>query len=262
MIDLLAPLVGGVLVWAAALKLFGRNAKLAAQRSGLSRLVGKERAFAAYRAVGGVELAVGALLLLPPAVAVEAWAAAVLSAGMLGYLSYLRLVSPRSSCGCLGEKHAPVRWRSFARAGVLLLASAGSALWGGGMLDSPLETVVVLAGGGVLIVALSAELDWLWLIPLRRLRLRISHPLAGRPAAEVPLAASVQQLQQSDAYRSVAGLLRSDLLDSWDEGEWRILTYSARRDSGPATAVFAVPRLRHEPELVRVALVDDQLVSV
>jgi len=260
MMNSFAALVGGVLVWAAALKLFGRNTKRAAQRSGLSRLVGKDRAFAAYRAVGGLELAVGALLLLPPAYPAEAWAAAVLSAGMLGYLTYIRLVSPQSSCGCLGEKHAPVRWRSFARAGVLLLASAGSALWGGAMLDGPLETVAVLAGGGVLIVVLSAELDWLWLVPLRRLRLRISHPLAGRPA-ELPLAATVQQLQQSDAYRSVAGLLRSDLLDSWDEGEWRIVTYSARRDSGPATAVFAVPRLRHKPELVRVALVDDQLVS-
>jgi hypothetical protein len=265
MIDSLAPLVGGVLVWAAALKLFGRNAKLAAQRSGLSRLVGKDRAFAAYRAVGGAELTVGALLLLPPASAAESWAAAVLSAGMLGYLTYLRLVSPQSSCGCLGEKHAPVRWRGFARAGVLLLAGAGSAFasrwWAGAFLDRPLETVTVLACGAALIVVLSAELDWLWLVPLRRLRLRISHPLAGRPVEE-PLAATVQQLQQSDAYRSVAGLLRSDLLDSWDEGEWRIVTYSARRDSGPATAVFAVPRLRHKPELVRVALVDDQLVSV
>jgi hypothetical protein len=90
--------------------------------------------------------------------------------------------------------------------------------------------------------------------------LRRRHPLAGR-AFEVPLASTVQQLHKSDAYRAVVELLRSDLLDSWDEGEWRLLTYSARRDTGPATAVFAVPRLRYNPELVRVALVDDQLVS-
>lgn len=264
MFDSLAPLVGGVLVWAAALKLFGRNARIAAQRSGLSRLVGKDRVLAAYRTVGGVELILGGLLLLPPAYPAEALAAAVLSAGMLGYLTYIRIAAPQSSCGCLGEKHAPVRWRAFARAGVLLVASVGSAFsirwWGVALLESPLETVAVLAGGAVLVMALSAELDRAWLLPLRRWRLRISHPLAGRPF-EVPLEATVQQLHKSDAYRSVIGLLRSDLLDSWDEGEWRIITYSARRESGPATAVFAVPRLHYNPELVRVALVDDELVS-
>ena len=252
MFDWLAALVGGVLVWAATLKLLGRNARIAAQRSGLSRLVGKDRVLAAYRTVGGVELAIGALLLLPPVYAVEALAAAGLSAGMLAYLTYVRIAAPQSSCGCLGEKHAPVRWRAFARAGVLLAASVGAVFsvgsWGLAIL------------GAILVVALSAELDRVWLVPLRRWRLRISHPLAGRPF-EVPLEATVQQLQKSEAYRSVIGLLRSDLLDSWDEGEWRILTYSARRHSGPATAVFAVPRLRYNPELVRVALVDDQLVS-
>ena len=118
----------------------------------------------------------------------------------------------------------------------------------------------MLAAGAVLIVALSPELDANWLLPLRRLRLRYRHPLAGR-AFEVPLESTVQQLQKSAAYRSVVELLHSDVLDSWDEGEWRILTYSARRDAGPATAVFAVPRLRYSPELVRVALVDDELVS-
>lgn len=254
MFEPLAVLVGGVLVWAAAVKLLGRDAEIAARRSGLSRVAGADHALAAYRAVGGIELAIGALLLLPPVVPAEAWAAAVLSAGMLGYLSYLRLVAPESSCGCLGAKHAPVRWRGFARAGVLLLASVGAAYsvhaWAGGL----------VVGGVVLIVVLSPELDSRWLFPLRRWRLRHRHPLAGR-GFEIPLESTVQQLEKSHAYRSVVELLRSDLLDHWDEGDWRLLTYSARRESGPATAVFAVPRLRYDPDLVRVALVDDDLVS-
>jgi hypothetical protein len=260
-----APLVGGVLLWAASMKLFGRGAPIAARRSALSRLVGKDRVFAAYRLVGCVELAIGALLVLPPAYPAEAVAAVALSAGMVGYLTYARLVVPESSCGCLGEKHAPVRWRGFARAGVLVLASVGAATsvrwWGSALLDRPFATVGILAAEAVLIVVLSPELDARWLLPLRRLRLRYRHPLAGR-AFEIPLESTVQQLHKSDAYRSVVELLRSDLLDSWDEGDWRILTYSARRDSGPATAVFAVPRLRYQPDLVRVALVDDALVSV
>jgi hypothetical protein len=265
MIDSLAPLVGGVLVWAAVLKLAGRSAEISARRSALSRLVGRDRVLAAYRTVGGVELAVGALLLLPPALPAEAWLSVTLCVGMLGYLAYARLAAPQSSCGCLGEKSAPVRWRAFARAGLLALASVGATMstvwWGNAVLDRPLETVGVLAAGAALIVVLSAELDRLWLVPLRRLRLRFRHPLAGQPFT-VPLESTVQQLQKSDAYRSVVELLRSDLLDSWDEGEWRLLTYSVRRESGPATAVFAVPRLRYNPELVRVALVDDALVSV
>lgn len=254
MFNPLAVLVGGVLVWAAALKFFGRNAELAARRSGLSRVVGADRAPAAYRTVGGVELVIGALLLVPPMFPVEAWAGAVLSAGMLGYLTYLRLAAPESSCGCLGAKHAPVRWRGLTRAGVLLAASVGAAFsvsaWGG----------VLLAGGAVLIFLLSPELDSRWLVPLRRLRLRYRHPLAGR-GFEVPLESTVRQLEKSAAYRSVVELLRSDVLDHWDEGEWRLLTYSARRETGPVTAVFAVPRLRYSPDLVRVALVDDELVS-
>jgi hypothetical protein len=106
-------------------------------------------------------------------------------------------------------------------------------------------------------VVLSPELDARWLYPLRRLRMRISHPLARPAAYEVPLDSSVQQLHKSAAYRAVYPLLRSDLLDSWDEGDWRILTYSARPDSGPATAVFAVPRLTYRPADVRVVLIDD-----
>ena len=259
------PLVGGVLLWAASMKLFGRAAPIAARRSALSRLVGKDRVFAAYRVVGCVEAAVGLLLLLPPAYPAEPVAAVALCTGMVGYLSYARLVAPESSCGCLSAKQAPVRWRGFARAGALLLASVGATVsvgwWGGAVLDRPVATVGTLVAEAALIVALSPELDARWLHPLRRWRLRFRHPLAGR-AFEIPLESTVQQLHKSDAYRTVVELLRSDLLDSWDEGEWRILSYSARRDSGPATAVFAVPRLRYNPELVRVALVDDQLVAV
>jgi hypothetical protein len=109
-----------------------------------------------------------------------------------------------------------------------------------------------LAGAAVL----SAEFDPAWLVPLRRLRVRLSHPLAGT-GFEVPLQSTVQQLQRSDAYRQVARLLVSDVREHWDEGEWRLLCYTARRDGRAATAVFAVPRLRYEPAAVRVALVDE-----
>lgn len=81
------------------------------------------------------------------------------------------------------------------------------------------------------------------------LRLR-PHPLAG-DAHDVPLAATLAQLSRSSAYRSVGTRLRSGVLDHWEAGEWRIVCYQAGAD----TAVFAVPRLRYEPDAVRVALV-------
>ena len=255
------PLLGGVLAWAGALKVFGRGAEVAAGRSALARLVGRDRVYGTYQLVGGVELVLATLLVLPPVHPAEAVAALLLGVGMLGYLAYARHAAPRSTCGCLGEKHAPVRARGFARAAVLVAASALALLavdwWPVALVERPFATLGLLAAQVALVVVLSPELDGAWLLPLRRLRLRISHPLAGRPF-EVPLASTVHQLHRSDAYRSVVEVLRSDLLDSWDEGEWRILTYSARRDSGPATAVFAVPRLRYDPDAVRVVLVADQ----
>lgn len=257
----LAPaVVGGVLLWAGAIKLLGASAPAAARRSALRRLVGAERVVGVYRVIGGVELCLAAALVLPPAHPAESLAAAALCVGMLGYLGYAKVAAPDSSCGCLGEQHAPVRWRSFARAGLLAIGSGVAVLssdwWATTVLDRPLESFMVVAAWFAIVVLLSPELDGRWLLPLRRLRVRVSHPLTGAPF-EVPLASSVQQLHKSDAYRVVAYLLRSDLLDTWDEGDWRLLTYSARRGSGAATAVFAVPKLAYEPDAVRVVLVAD-----
>jgi hypothetical protein len=250
-------LLGGVLLWAAALKF--RNPG-AARRSALKRLVGERRLPAAYRAVACAELVVGALLVAPPAGALEAYAAAGLSAGMLGYLAYAKVKAPGSSCGCLGDKETPVQVRSFLRAGVLLAAGVaaayGTAWWPVAIADRPLATVGLLAAEVALVVALSPELDRRWLLPARRWRVRLAHPLAGGPAV-IPLESSVQQLLASGAYRSVADRLRSDLLDSWEEDGWRILTYAARAEEGPATAVFAVPLDDYRPDDVRVALVPE-----
>lgn len=251
-------LLGGVLVWASVLKF--RN-PAAGRRSALKRLVGERHAVTAYRAVACVELALGVLLVAPPAVAVEAYAAVALSGGMLGYLAYANAKAPESSCGCLGDKETPVRTRSFLRAGLLVLAgvlaAAGPGWWPIAVADRPLATIGVLAGTAALVVALSPELDHRWLLPLRRWRVRLSHPLAHDGPPAIPLESSVQQLQKSAAYRSTADRLRSDLLDSWEEGEWRILTYAARTDEGGATAVFAVPLHDYRPDEVRVALVPE-----
>jgi hypothetical protein len=222
--------VAGVLLWAAVVKFRGDH-----RRSALSRLVGKDNTVLAFRGIGVVELLLAASLLVTP------WAGFAWFAGLTGYLVWARTAAPDESCGCLSEKYTPVGVRSIARA-VLLAAFT---LLG----NEP----AVLAGEAIAVVLLSPELDAYWLMPLRRWRVRLKHPLGGRPY-QVPIESTVQQLHKSPAYQSVYPLLRSDLLDTWDEGEWRILTYSADRDGERATAVFAVPRERYEPDAVKVAL--------
>ncbi|MDG4825706.1 hypothetical protein O7635_27995 [Asanoa sp. WMMD1127] len=251
--------VGAVLLWAARVKLFSRHAEASARRSALTRLVGPSRALPAYRLLGGVELVVGASLLLPPLVALEGYAATALSVGFLGYLVYARRAAPDASCGCLSAASAPVSGRSIARAGVLVLASAVAASSTTGWYDvlaaHPLRGTAVVAASLAVVVSLSPELDHLWLLPLRQAWADVTHPLRG--GSGVPLLRSMQQLQQSAVFRRVGALVNSDVREHWDEDDWRMICYAARYQGRAATAVFAVPLSAYTPEAVRVALVDD-----
>ncbi|MFU8874542.1 MauE/DoxX family redox-associated membrane protein [Micromonospora sp. SL4-19] len=263
MIELIAALqplvVGAVLVWSARVKLFSRHAAAAANRSALTRLLGQRRALPAYRLLGGVELSLGALLLLPPAPRLEAVAATALAVGFLAYLTYARRVAPTSSCGCLSARPTPVTGRSLGRAGLLVVAGGLAVLSPGGwptaLVGRPLAGTAVLLAELASVVALSPELDTAWLLPLRRLRARLTHPLRG--GSGVPLLATVHQLQLSDAYRRVSPLLRSDVREHWDDGDWRFVGHAAHYQGRPVTAVFAVPLADREPDAVRVAVVDD-----
>lgn len=233
---------------AGVVKLANRDARLAATRSALTNLVGAQRVAVVWRWVGVSEVVVAGLVLALPAGPIVG---CVWSVGLLAYLGYARIAVPGSSCGCLGSQAVPVSGRAFWRVGVLLAASAL------GVLRSPVPVSAVAVAVPLVLVmlALSAELDRYWLLPLRSWRLRRRHPLAASCEFAVPVASTVRQLQQSAAYRSVAGWLRSDLLDTWDEGTWRVLSYAAVRDSERLTAVFAVPRLVYRPDEVKVALV-------
>jgi methylamine utilization protein MauE len=253
-------LVGAVLVWSSYGKLFGRYAEERAKRSALKRLTGEERAHAAYKGVGGVELLVGLALLLPPVWVLDAVAASVLAAGFVGYLSYARVVAPGSSCGCLGSAELPVSGRSIGRAGLLLAASvlAGTTGTGWWSVLTP-ATMTVLVTEAVLFVALSGELDRHWLLPLRRFKVRLTHPLGDTARKErMPWATTQQQLIRSAAYRAVGEHLRSDVRENWDDGDWRFVSFTASYHGTPATAVFAVPLLRYEPDAVKVAIVDEE----
>ena len=255
----LAPLpVGVVLLWASRFKLLAKSAPETARRSALRALVGEDHVVGVYRAVGVGEFLLGALLVAPPVWAAEAVAATTLSAGLLGYLVHTRISAPESSCGCLGEKVTPVRARAFGRAGLMLVTSAvavaAPGYWAGAFADRPVVAGAALVGWFAVAVGLSAELDGLWLTPLRRLRVRLRHPLRG-VVDGTPLVSTLDRVYRSEAYRSVVAVLRSDVLESWDEGEWRIVTFAARSGDERATAVFAVPAAEDAP--IRVVLVPE-----
>jgi hypothetical protein len=257
-------LIGGTLLWSGGLKCFGRSARRAAERSALPSLVGDGRAPAAYRLTGALELALAAALLSPPIYLVESVAAAILAAGFLGYLTYARIVAPGSSCGCMSARGTPVTWRGFGRAGLLLAAAVlgtqATRWWGGGLSQRPAAAVTLLLCEVAAMVALSPEADRAWLLPLRRLRIRLRHPLADR-SFDMPLESSLHQLHHSSAYRQVGALLKSGLRETWDADDVRMLCYTAEYEGQAATAVFAVPRQHYRPEQIRVALVDESTES-
>ncbi|UYM05070.1 MauE/DoxX family redox-associated membrane protein [Solicola gregarius] len=252
--------VGLVLVWAGVGKMADPHMAGRARRSALPRLVGESRAPAAYRATGLIELVVGAALLLPPFWWLEGVASTVLTMAFLGYLTYARRSDPESSCGCLGSAEAPVSARSIARGVLLVAASVATALAGDGwttpMRERPWSTVGLVLLGLAVIVALSPELDRRWLLPLRRMRVRLTHPLATAPK-HVPIDSTVHRVMRSSAYRAVGASIRSDVLEQWDADGWRFVTYAAVRDDTSVTAVFAVPLTSGPADSVRVALVDE-----
>ncbi|MFC5825099.1 MauE/DoxX family redox-associated membrane protein [Nonomuraea insulae] len=234
------------LLWAGLMKLLSRRMRARAGQTALARLTGPARAVPALRLVGLAELAVAALLLLPPVHPLDGAAAALLSAGFLAYLAYARVAAPTSSCGCLGTHSRPVDARGFARAALLLAAAVLSMT----AASSPIPAVVLLEA--VILLVLSSELDRYWLTPLRRLLVRLRRPLALPPLRDVPLEASLHLLRRSLAYCSASAQLTSDVRETWDEDGVRFVVYGARE----RTAVFSVPLSGDDPGAVRVALVD------
>ena len=250
--------LAAVLTWSGGAKLAGRDRRSQVAGSALQRLLGGKAAVPVYVSVGAVEVAIAIALLAVPGRA-PAVCTIGLSAGFAGYLGYSVASVPEASCGCLGAGRARVSWRSFGRVGLLLAAavvaaSTGTAWW---TALNPVGTGALLAGEAAVFVGLSAELDRLWLTPLRKLRVRLTHPLAGAPDV-VPLQATVSVLLRSEAYRLVSDLLVSDVREHWDADGWRILCYGVQLADRRATAVFAVPLSGGDPHAVRVSLVDEE----
>jgi hypothetical protein len=241
-----------------------------ADRTALPRLLGESevarpgwygasRAVAAYRGVAVLEVLISLLLLA--SWTIGAVAATALSVGFVGFLVYSKIVVPEASCGCAGKSAKPVGNRAIGRA-LLLLATAALATTTSAGWWSAGPVLLVLVLEAAVFAMLSAELDRYWLLPLRRFRIRLSHPYAGTASDDTPLAATQRRVLLSPAYRAVDGMLSSDIHDYWDEDGWRFVSYAARYDGRRATAVFAVPHQDSSPDSIRVAVVDEEGLTV
>lgn len=244
----LVPLaLAGLLGWTGAVKALGADTVRTAPKTALARLLSSsERAVTVLRVTGWTELVLAAALLTRPGSSLPGLATALLGAGFLGYLGYGRARAPESSCGCSANEDTPVTWRSFVRAALVVVggstAAAARRPWWGAFTDRPVTACGLLAVAALVLFALSADPHRWWLLPLRRTRLRLlGHPLGGRSAAaRVPVAASVELLENSLAWQAASPVVRSALLDHWEADGWRVLQYSGVHGEGDAARPVAV----------------------
>jgi hypothetical protein len=273
LVTALLPLVCGALfAVTGAGKLFGRGTARLAANTVLVRVLGDaRRATLALRTVGAAELAVAAGLLAAPTAAVPGVATAALGAGFTGYLAYAKATAPQSSCGCSARAEGPIGPRAFVRAALLvpagLAAAAADRAWWTQAADRPAASAVCAAAAAVVVFVLTADLDRRWLLPLRRLRIRLfGNPLPAVTDTQVPVAASVELLEHSLAWQAASPIVRSALLDHWDDEGWRVLRFSGvyeepDRAARPVNVLFALDLTAtidtSAAPAVRVSVIDD-----
>jgi hypothetical protein len=261
MTALVSLLLGALLAWTGAPKLVS-----VPDPDGAPVKIFRRYARPVLTTLGAVEVAVAGLLLVRPLATVGAVGAVGLGIGFLGYLAWARSAAPGSSCGCTASSRAPVGPRSYARAW-LVVAGGAVALqadrpWWTVAADRPGATVAAVAAGLALFVVLFAEESWL--LPLRRWRLRVS-PVHGPGDGTVPVAATVELLERSLAWETAAPVVRSALLESWDDEGWRFLRFAGVEDGRPVTVLFALDATATldttaEPA-VRMSVLHDALVA-
>lgn len=263
--DLLPLVFGGYLGWTGIGKLADRSLRARAGTTALPRLTrGVEGAAWVLRLAGLAELVLAVGLLLWPVSFVPG--AGMASVGLLfvGYLAFSRAVAPESSCGCTASAHAPVSAVDFARASTLVLgglaATMVSAPWWTTLANGPVAAFATGGAVSVTLIALSVDL------PRWRQRL-FRHPMAStiglaRDRRSAPLAATLDLLDRSAAWSSVATVVRSGLLEHWDTDGWRILRFAGVQEGRPVSVLFAVDATatqENTPEpRIRISIVDDE----
>jgi hypothetical protein len=157
--------------------------------------------------VAWIELALGLTLLEFPTSSKPATATVLLTLGYLGYLGYVSLAASDPT-SAPAVSRPPVTWRCIVRAGLVavggILATQAATPWWMAVAMHPVAAAGLVLLVAVVLTALSTHLDHLWLLPLRRARVRSPAPTDQLPSREPPSA------------DLAPGPLELDLLDSRD----------------------------------------------
>jgi hypothetical protein len=242
-----ALVIGMLFVWSGSWKVFVPRARKLAAESALRQFLGSRRsAQVAHLLIGAGEMAIAALLLLPP----ERWWAMRLASGFaVGFLVYLiiaRRVAPERICACMGGHAGKISRQSIARAGfVLVLTLIGwpaQTFWGSTIVAAPWTALVIVA-----------EIFGLWLLspeyswkgPQITTRLVHHAQMAVNPTCDgIDIDWDVLdiQVQRTVQFQTLATPVTTRL-DHWRDGCWSYIAYHVDYEDQPATAVFAAPAL-------------------
>ena len=255
-----AVVVGLIFAWAGVWKVASPSARRIVVKSALARIMGTpRRTLVVHFAQGIGELVVALLLLASPWHWLGMRIATVFTLGFIGYLALARRIAPQSPCACMGGRATQLSRRSVLRAFVLLALTlvgwGATEYWGSAILAAP-WVALILATEVVLLWLLSPEFGWTGVRMERRViraaRLRLNPTCAGVP---LDWDALEGKLRRTPPYQQLAPTL-SAITDRWREGCWSFISFAARYEDRPATAVFAVPTLFDSGE-VSAAVVDD-----
>ena len=231
-------LLVGVVLALAGISKFSKQGMVAAEGTGLARLIRRRSMLRrTWKAIGVVESVTGLALLMDGQPIATLFAAGLLVSTLV-YTSWAWMVHPTSSCGCFGaHSAAPVSRESVLRTG-LICAFALVAVFGrGSWWDVPSWAWPVLAVEAVVVLALSPE--------RHLVRRRGAIALSKLCRACLPLAPN-GPIMHSRAWKRLSDARpesQPELIDSWHVGCWRFLAFSLTgAESGP-TAVFAIPPL-------------------
>lgn len=252
--------VGLIFAWAGAWKVVSRDARRVAVKSALGKIMRTPRmALAAHLLVGAGELVVAVLLLVTPWYRLGTRVATIFTLGFLGYLALAWRIAPEQPCACMGGRATRLSRRSVLRAFALLaltlLGWGAREYWAAALLAAPWAVLIILAEVFILWL-LSPEFGWsgvrLERSIIRAARLRLNPTCAG---VQIDWSAMERNLVRAAPFQQLAPSL-SAITDRWQEGCWCFVSYTARYENQPATAVFAFPTLFDAQE-VSAAVVDD-----
>lgn len=260
-----ALVVGLVFAWAGIWKVFWPEARRTAAQSALAKILPTPGlTLAAHLTVGIGELGVALLLLASPWHGLSMRVATVFTLGFLGYLALAWRLAPERPCACMGGRATRISRRSVIRAvGLLVLTLIGwmgHVYWAMALLTAPWVVLIILFEI-ILLWLLSPEFGWPGMKLERRViraaRLRLNPTCSWVPEDWNALE---QSLRKTGTFKQLAPLL-STVSDRWREGCWSFISFAARYDDHPATAIFAIPTLFDAQE-ISVALVDDDSNAV